>query len=79
MSTQPLTRDYRAKRNGLLQAAARHRQAETPADFTTDVHKSHLDVCRRQLGALRQAFRRNQDVIRRTPDPRARARRVDEG
>jgi hypothetical protein len=78
MSTQPLTARYRRQRNDLLGAADRHRRAETPASFSTDIHRSHLDVCRRQLGALRQAFRRTREIARRTSDPRMRARRSGE-
>jgi hypothetical protein len=53
---------YRQLRGDLLRAATRHRRAVCHPDLLTDVHRSHLDVCRRQLGALRQAWRRTREA-----------------
>jgi hypothetical protein len=53
---------YRQLRSDLLRAATRHRRAVCHPDLLTDVHRSHLDVCRRQLGALRQAWRRTREA-----------------
>lgn len=49
---------YRRLRGDLLRTATRHRRAVRHPDLVTDVHRSHLEICRRQLGALRQAYRR---------------------
>ncbi|MEB3198695.1 MAG: hypothetical protein VKP62_15975 [Candidatus Sericytochromatia bacterium] len=53
---------YRRLRRELLGAALHHRKAFHHPDLVTDMHRSYLDVYRRQLGALRQAYRRTREV-----------------
>ena len=55
---------YRRLRGDLLRATAHHRTRAAHPGFATDVHRTHLDVCRRQLGALRQAWRRTSGAAR---------------
>lgn len=64
MTTTPDTSLYTRLRSDLLQAARHHRHAARHPGFATDIHASHLAVCRRQLGALRQAYHRTQAVTR---------------
>ena len=53
---------YRRLRGDLLRATHHHRTRAAHPGFATDIHRTHLDVCRRQLGALRQAWRRNRNA-----------------
>lgn len=67
---------YRRLRGDLLRATQHHRRAGRPAGFATDIHLTHLEVCRRQLGALRQAYRRTRNAARWNAYAQARARRA---
>lgn len=67
---------YRRLRGDLLRKTHRHRRATTPAGFATDIHQMHLDVFQRQLGALRQAWRRTNNATRWTARARARPQRT---
>lgn len=55
---------YRRLRDDLLRATRHHRTRAAHPGFATDIHRTHLDVCRRQLGALRQAYRRTRNAAR---------------
>lgn len=66
---------YRRLRGDLLRATHHHRRAATPTGFATDIHRTHLDVCQRQLGALRQAWRRTRSASRWNTYARARSQR----
>jgi hypothetical protein len=54
---------YARLRRDLLRSAAHHRRARRHQHVIEDVHRSHLLTCQRQLGALRQAYRRTQEAI----------------
>lgn len=54
---------YSRLRGDLLRATRHHRRAEHHPGFSSDIHRSHLRTCQRQLGALRQAYRRTQEAI----------------
>lgn len=53
---------YRRLRKELLQTASLHRRSQRHPDLASDVHLSYLEISRRQLGALRQAYRRRREV-----------------
>ena len=55
---------YRRLRGDLLSAAHHHRRAARPEGHRTDVHRTHLAVCRHQLTALRQAWRGTREASR---------------
>ena len=54
---------YGRLRSDLLRATGHHRRAGSHPGFSTDIHRVHLRTCQRQLGALRQAYRRTQEAI----------------
>jgi hypothetical protein len=54
---------YTRLRGDLLKAAAHHRRARRSPHLIEDLHRTHLLTCQRQLGALRQAYRRTQEAI----------------
>lgn len=54
---------YATLRKDLLKAARVHRRAHRHPGIVGDHHKSHLATCQRQLGALRQAYRRTQEAV----------------
>lgn len=53
---------YRRLRKELLQTASLHRRSQRHPDLAGDVHLSYLEISRRQLGALRQAYRRRREI-----------------
>ncbi len=67
---------YRRLRNDLLRATRHHRRHVAHPGFATDIHRTHLEVCRRQLGALRQAYRRTRNAARWNEYVRQRAAKV---
>jgi hypothetical protein len=54
---------YSRLRGDMLRASLHHRRHSGHPGFSTDIHRSHLRTCQRQLGALRQAYRRTQEAI----------------
>ena len=54
---------YKSLRRELLKATKLHRTARCHPGITGDHHQSHLATCQRQLGALRQAYRRTQEAV----------------
>lgn len=54
---------YRSLRRELLKATELHRHARRHPGIVGDHHQSHLVTCQRQLGALRQAYRRTQEAV----------------
>jgi hypothetical protein len=54
---------YASLRKDLLKSASIHRRANRHPLIVGDHHQSHLVTCQRQLGALRQAYRRTQEAI----------------
>jgi hypothetical protein len=54
---------YARLRGDLLRATCHHRRTGTHPGFSTDIHRVHMRTCQRQLGALRQAYRRTQEAI----------------
>ena len=54
---------YSRLRGDLLRATRHHRRTGTHPGFSTDIHRVHMRTCQRQLGALRQAYRRTQEAI----------------
>ncbi|MDB5095697.1 MAG: hypothetical protein JWM80_118 [Cyanobacteria bacterium RYN_339] len=54
---------YGRLRGDMLRATQHHRRSSSHPGFSTDIHRSHLRTCQRQLGALRQAYRRTQEAI----------------
>jgi hypothetical protein len=54
---------YSTLRGDLLRATGHHRRTGTHPGFSTDIHRVHMRTCQRQLGALRQAYRRTQEAI----------------
>ena len=54
---------YRSLRRELLKATALHRHARRHPGIVGDHHQSHLVTTQRQLGALRQAYRRTQEAV----------------
>jgi hypothetical protein len=54
---------YGRLRRDMLRATMHHRRAGGHPGFSTDIHRSHLRTCQRQLGALRQAYRRRLVVV----------------
>ena len=54
---------YASLRQELLKATAMHRRAHRHPAMVGDHHQSHLVTTQRQLGALRQAYRRTQEAI----------------
>ena len=54
---------YTQLRQDLLRASTHHRRSATHPGFATDIHRSHLRTTQRQLGALRQAYRRTQEAL----------------
>ena len=55
---------YRRLRDDLLRATTHHRVRAAHPGYASDIHRTHLEVCRRQLGALRQAYRRTHQAAR---------------
>lgn len=60
---QPNQNLYQRLRQDLLRSAKHHRKVMKYPTFATDLHESHLHTCQRQLGALRQAYRRTQEAL----------------
>ena len=60
---QPNQNLYQRLRQDLLRSARHHRRSMGHPAFATDLHESHLHTCQRQLGALRQAYRRTQETL----------------
>ena len=54
---------YASLRQELLKATAMHRKAHRHPAMVGDHHRAHLMTTQRQLGALRQAYRRTQEAI----------------
>lgn len=54
---------YGRLRGDLLRATRHHRRSAKHPGFSTDVHRVHLRTCQRQLGALRQAYRRTREAL----------------
>ena len=63
MSRTDATMLYHRLREDLLRTTVHHRRGAKHPGFSTDVHRSHLRTCQRQMGALRQAYRRTQEQI----------------
>jgi hypothetical protein len=63
MSQEHDTGLYERLRGDMLRASMHHRRQGRHPGFSTDIHRSHLRTCQRQLGALRQAYRRTQEAI----------------
>lgn len=79
MDNDEATQLYARLRGDLLRASTHHRRGANHPGFSTDIHRIHLRTCQRQLGALRQAYRRTQEAIlweeyKRGWDEQARAR-----
>lgn len=53
---------YQRLRKELLHNAALHRRSQQHPDLASDIHQSYLEISRRQLGALRQAYRRRREI-----------------
>lgn len=53
---------YTQLRKDLLRACRHHRRATKHPHLANDIHESYLSTCQRQLGALRQAYRRTQEA-----------------
>lgn len=54
---------YANLRKELLKTTALHRKAHRHPAMVGDHHQSHLVTVQRQLGALRQAYRRTQEAV----------------
>ena len=54
---------YASLRGELLRAARHHRNAQQHPHLARELHVGHLRNCQRQLGALRQAYRRTQEAV----------------
>lgn len=54
---------YANLRKELLKTTAMHRKAHRHPAMVGDHHQSHLVTVQRQLGALRQAYRRTQEAV----------------
>lgn len=53
---------YRRLREQLLQEVLRHRTSGVVQGLVGEAHRMHRRTCQRQLGALRQAYRRTQEA-----------------
>lgn len=63
METKSSALMYTQLRKDLLRASAHHRRAIGERMYAADIHRSYLRTCQRQLGALRQAYRRTQEAV----------------
>lgn len=54
---------YARLRQELLYAAAHHRRSAAHPALVRETHRRELSNCQRQLGALRQAYRRTREAI----------------
>lgn len=63
MGRQEASLLYANLRRTYLSAAAHHRRAAAHPALLPDAHRIALANCQRQLGALRQAYRRTREAI----------------
>lgn len=54
---------YRQLRRDMLRSAQHHRQRVGREGMLGELHARELAVCQRQLGALRQAYRRTCEAV----------------